>query len=92
MKVVLVEGAVMAKVIGAKITVAVDEAGQPVSFLWQGQRHVVKGIVDLWKEIGEWWDDATPRTVYKVMTSSHGVYELHWLHHSRSWWLQGIED
>ena len=28
MKVVLVEGAVMAKVIGAKITVAVDEAGQ----------------------------------------------------------------
>lgn len=82
----------MARVVRAKVKVAVNSEGSPQSFIWQNRRYHIHTIIDAWKEIGEWWDNATPRTVYRALTASQGVYELHLLHNTGTWVLYRIDD
>ena len=40
---------------GQPITVAVDDHGLPLYFVWQEHQHTVRQIVQRWEIDAEWW-------------------------------------
>lgn len=40
---------------GQPIVVTLDGLGVPTEFVWQGQRHVIRQIVQRWQVDTEWW-------------------------------------
>jgi hypothetical protein len=79
------------KVIQKEIQVQIDERKVPKAFAWRSCTYRVQKVIDVWEETGEWWDKATPRTVYRVLTPQ-GTYELHFLQQPKRWILYSIDD
>lgn len=81
----------MQKVVQKKIRVQVDEQKLPKAFTWHNRIYQIQKVIDAWKEVGEWWNNATPRTVYRVLTPQ-GTYEIHYLQQPNCWILYAIYD
>lgn len=81
----------MPKVIQKEIQVETDQQKLPKAFSWRHCTYQVQEILDVWEETGEWWDNATPRIVYRVLTRQ-GTYELHFLQQPKQWILYSVYD
>jgi len=66
----------MSKRIGAHVRVIEAQSGAPAQFYWSNRWNRVAGIVDSWRESGEWWDGEEEKSYYLVSLASGGCYEL----------------
>lgn len=79
------------RTVNQPVQVQTDAQGRPVKFSFQGQRYWVQTIIDFWRESGRWWDHEPERQIYRVQTTSGGVFELEHLSAGR-WQLYCIFD
>lgn len=64
---------------GSPIRVHIGEDGQPASFVWQGQRHLVLAVEDVREPRLGWWqqDGEVHRVYYLVTTTRSLIAELY---------------
>lgn len=74
----------MARRVNASIQVTC-QGEQPFAFQWKGQLYIISRIIESWRECGEWWEKAPEITVYRIITDTQGLYELH--HQATGEWL-----
>ncbi|MDI6871386.1 MAG: DUF6504 family protein [Bacillota bacterium] len=51
--------------------------GRLASFVWRGRKYRVAERVDLWREVGAWWEGEPEKTFLVVRTEPAGVFELY---------------
>ncbi|MCR4426352.1 MAG: DUF6504 family protein [Firmicutes bacterium] len=66
----------MSKRIQKPITVVEGPGGSPIRFSWLNRWRTVSGVLDRWRESGDWWDGEEERDYFIVATSPGGSYEL----------------
>ncbi len=49
-----------------EIKVRVDEQGMPRGLFHNGNFWVVRRIVDMWRDTGQWWDGEEEKTFFRV--------------------------
>lgn len=65
----------MSRKVGTPVRVTESDNGRPLSFYWPDRWNQVSGIIDSWRESGEWWDGAEEMDYYLV-SAGNGCYEL----------------
>lgn len=69
------------------------DALRPSGFRWRRSRFAVKRVLDRWEETGRWWEQEVGLTVWRVMCTDYGVYELAVAHKQPpEWRLVAIHD
>ena len=48
----------------------------PLSFVYEGQRHQVRWIIDEWWEMGDWWRAGRDRRMVRVWTDRGACMDL----------------
>lgn len=81
----------MPKIINRRIEMHVDQRGRPRRFFFRGW-HDVDEIVDIWREVGEWWERPSERTVYRVRTRPGGLFEVEFHRLEKCWYLYKSYD
>lgn len=52
------------------------QRGQLVAFTWRGSTKRVGEVTDSWIEAGRWWEQEPSQTVYRVLTTDRGLFEI----------------
>ena len=63
----------------------------PQTFSWRGRQMVVQEVVDVWHEVGRWWEGEDEKRFVRLLTSE-GTYELYCHLASGLWYLHRILD
>ena len=66
----------MTRIVDRPVKVKTSPAGIPEIFVFRGSHHRVAVLLDTWRETGEWWDGAREKVVFRVRTTSGGIFEL----------------
>ncbi|MGI6037290.1 MAG: DUF6504 family protein [Limnochordia bacterium] len=72
------------------ITIKVNQQNKPCAFRWKKRQYPITEIIDEWREAGQWWLGEPERHVYRVLTSTGGLYELHQA--GGRWYLSQVFD
>ena len=67
----------MSRGLNRALTVVSDRRGRPQRFHSRGRRFLVRELLDEWEEAGCWWRGEEARRVYRALTQTGAVYELH---------------
>jgi hypothetical protein len=59
------------------LTVRTSPDGCLAGFVWRGKSYRVAERVDLWREVGAWWEGEPEKTFLVVRTEPAGVFELY---------------
>ena len=57
----------MVKLINAPVRVETAADGSPLRFWYRGW-HRIAAVIDVWQEMGQWWEGEGKLTVYRVLT------------------------
>lgn len=63
----------------------------PRAFIWRGRQRVVREVVDVWHEMGRWWEGEEERRFVRLLTAE-GAYELCYHPTCGQWYLHRILD
>ena len=63
----------------------------PRAFTWRGQQLVVREVVDVWHEVGRWWEGEGEKRFVRLLTAE-GTYELCCHLDLGLWYLHRILD
>ncbi|HHW14725.1 MAG TPA: hypothetical protein GXX28_07305 [Firmicutes bacterium] len=65
------------RLLDVPLQVQADPRGRLQGFLWRGRRYRVAERLDLWREVGAWWEGEPEKTFFVVRTDPPGVFELY---------------
>jgi len=83
----------MSRLIDRPIRVTVAENGHPRRFFWRGKQYRVRRILELWLDIGAWWEGEPEKAFWRVETSEGGIFELYRERQDpQTWYLYKIYD
>ncbi len=68
----------------------VAERGAPKRFFWFKRWVNVEKVMDIWKEIGRWWEGDGERLCFRVLSSEGGMYEIYI--RKKEWSLYKVYD
>jgi hypothetical protein len=72
------------------MTLAAD--GAPADFTWQGQRHQVAEITQVWRVDAAWWQGRVWRSYFKLRTDTGLLVEIYQDLLDEEWFLQRLYD
>lgn len=81
----------MSRYVNEFVTVIISNR-RPARFLWHEYWHVITGIIEFWREVGEWWNGEHERDVFIVTDAKKGRYELLHDRVDDKWLLYRIMD
>lgn len=64
------------RLLDAPVQVRCTAGRRLAAFLWRGRWFSVKERVDVWREVGAWWDGEAEKTFLVVRTEPPGLFEL----------------
>ncbi len=64
--------------------------GNPVLFSFRGSEFKVQDILDLWKDVGEWWNGEGEKAFYRVSLVGHGLAEVYYDEKEMKWYLYSL--
>jgi hypothetical protein len=74
------------------IQVETDSDGQPLRFLWRGQRHPIERITNRWRADLGWWRLRVWREHFKLITETGLLVVIYHDLISGQWYLQRLYD
>jgi len=82
----------MSKIINQPVLVVTDGKKTPRRFFWIKKWVFVERIMDVWSEVGQWWDGEPERTVYRILADSGKMFELQFQMMNNIWMLYKVYD
>ena len=84
----------MARIVNEAIELVEAGPGGPRRFRWRGRTYVVADVLEVWREMGAWWDEDPPteRTVYRIVLEGGAVAELEHRRPDGTWCLYKLYD
>lgn len=79
----------MSKIIDQPILM-VAERGVPKKFFWIKRWVIVEKVIDMWNEVGRWWEGETEKVFYRIMAREGIMYEVY--SDKRQWNLYRVYD
>lgn len=67
------------RLLDTPVDVRSSPRGRLESFFWRGRRYRVVERVDLWREVGAWWEGEPEKTFLIVRTEPAGLFELYFV-------------
>lgn len=72
--------------------VEVDRAGHPRAFQRSGRRLKVAGTVEMWKDVGCWWEGEGEKTFYRLEMVDGCLLEIYLERQAGTWRLYRVYD
>lgn len=79
----------LSKIVDQPVLV-IAEQGKPKRFFWFKKWVNVKNIMDVWKEIGCWWEGDFEKLCFRVLSVDGGMYEVY--AKEKEWSLYKVYD
>jgi len=67
----------MSRLINNQIRVIASSRGQPKRFFWRGKTHQIHRILEIWLDIGAWWQGEQEKIFWRLETDTGGIFELY---------------
>jgi hypothetical protein len=83
----------MSRLIDKPVRVAASSQGRPRRFFWRGKSHKIHRVLEIWLDIGAWWQGEQEKVFWRLETRTGGVFELyHESEDKQTWFLYKIYD
>ncbi|MCR4398701.1 MAG: hypothetical protein NUV93_07045 [Firmicutes bacterium] len=82
----------MSKIVNQPVLVVTDGRKKPSRFFWWKRWFSVSRIIDIWSEVGKWWEGEPERTVYRVVSDMGAMFELQFEAPAGRWVLYKVYD
>jgi len=83
----------MSRLINSPVRVSASSRGHPKRFFWRGKTHHIHRILEIWSDIGAWWQGEQEKVFWRLETHDGGIFELYREREdSQTWYLYKIYD
>ncbi len=82
----------MSRLTQQKTRVRLDSADKPSALWFKGRWCCVKELMEVWKDVGRWWEGESEKIFYRIRMESDEVVEVYRCDQKGQWVLYRIYD